>query len=309
MKAFLKLIRFQNLAMIALMQIIFRYGFLELKSTPLALNDWQYALLILATIAIAGGGYLINNIFDQETDEINKPQDVVVGKTISETTAYNIYVALNIIGVGIGFYLSNFIGKPGFSALFILTSGTLYLYASSLKQTLLIGNIIVAIITSLSIIIIGIFDLFPIITPENSALMAVTFEVLLDYALFCFIINFIRELVKDLEDVDGDYNLGMRTLPIILGVSRTVKVLLILSLIPIIYITYYINEYYISNDLFITAGYCLFLIIAPLLYFSIKLWSAKKQKDFNHLSMVLKLVLLFGIISILVLSLNIAYNA
>ena len=68
---FLKLIRYQNLLMIALMQLIFKYGFLDLQNIPLALNDWQYLLLILTTVLLAGGGYLINNIFDKETDNIN----------------------------------------------------------------------------------------------------------------------------------------------------------------------------------------------------------------------------------------------
>ncbi len=294
--------------MIALMQIILRYGFLKLGAIPLALNDWQFLLLVLSTITIAGGGYLINNIFDQETDTINKPNDVIVGKLISESKAYNIYVVLNIIGVGAGFYLSNLIERPGFSLLFILTSGTLYLYASTFKQSLLIGNIIVSAITALSVIIIGIYELLPIITPENSALMRVAFEVLLDFALFCFIINFIRELIKDLEDVNGDYNMGMKTLPIVLGVARTAKAVLIVSVIFILYLLYYINNFYVEYNLFIAAAYALLLIVAPLIYFCIKLWVAKKQKDFHHLSTILKLVLLFGIISILVVSLNIKMN-
>lgn len=309
MTSFFKLIRFQNLIMLAFMQLIFRYGFLEFSGVPLAMNNWQYTLLVIATVLIAAGGYLINNIFDQETDRINKPHDVIVGKKISESSAYNLYAALNIVGVAIGFYLANLIDKPGFAAIFIFTAGTLYLYASSLKQSLLIGNFIVSILCSLSLIIIGIFDLYPMVVPENSSLMSVTFKILLDYAFFCFIISLIRELIKDLEDVDGDYNTGMNTLPIVLGVSRTAKVVLALTIIPIIYIVYYVNTYYIANDLLIAAAYTLFFIIAPLLYFAIKLWSAKKQKDFNHLSLILKLVLLFGIISVGIVTLNIQMNA
>lgn len=305
--AFLKLIRFQNLIMLAVMQLIFHYGFLKLQGIQLALNDWQYLLLILSTVCIAAGGYLINNVFDKATDEINKPNDVVIGKGISEAMAYNIYIALNVIGVGAGFYLSNLIEKPGFALLFIVISGTLYLYASGLKQSLLIGNIIIALLLSLSIIIIGIFDLLPVITPENQAGMGLLFEILLDYAIFAFIINFIREIVKDLEDVKGDYNQGMNTLPIALGVERTARIVFGLSFLPLGLIVFYINENLFSNDLYYATAYGLLLILAPLLYFTIKIFSAKKQKDFNHLSTVLKFVIFFGILSIAVINFNIKY--
>jgi len=304
---FLKLIRYPNLLMLAFMQLIFRYGFLKLQNIPLALNDWQYGLLVLSTVLIAAGGYVINNIFDQDTDNDNKPNNVIVGKSISETNAYSIYLALNITGVSIGFYLSNVIAKPGFAALFILIAATLYFYAINWKQMLLIGNFIVALLLSFSVIIIGIFDLFPVVNQSNQPLMANLFSILIDYAVFAFMINFIREIVKDLEDVNGDYNQGMRTLPIILGISRTAKVVSILSFIPVCAILLYINNY-LMPLLFVTI-YMLLFVVGPLLYFSIKIWSASSQKEFHVLSLLLKWILLFGILSILVISLNMKYNA
>jgi 4-hydroxybenzoate polyprenyltransferase len=304
---FLKLIRYQNLLMLAFMQLIFRYGFLKLQDIPLALADWQYLLLVLSTVLIAAGGYVINNIFDQNTDNDNKPNSVIVGKSISETNAYSIYVSLNSIGVAIGFYLSNVIEKPGFAAIFILIAATLYFYATSLKQMILIGNIIVALLLSFSIIIIGIFDLFPVVNTENQPLMANLFSILIDYAIFAFCINFIREIVKDLEDIDGDYNQGMSTLPIAIGKSRTIKIVLGLSLISLFLLLFYINKYLFSL-LFVTL-FLLVFVIAPLLFFIIKIWNAKSQKEFYNLSMLLKWILFFGIVSILVISLNMKYNA
>ncbi|HEX9980256.1 MAG TPA: geranylgeranylglycerol-phosphate geranylgeranyltransferase [Flavobacterium sp.] len=306
---FLKLIRYQNLLMLALMQLIFKYGFLDLHASHQALNDWQYLILVFATVCIAAGGYLINNIFDQETDRENKPKEVIVGNAISEGKAYNYYVILNVIGVGCGFYLSNFIGRPGFSVLFIGIAATLYLYASSLKQSLLAGNIIVALLLALSVVIIGVFDLFPVITPDNRVHLALIFEVLTDYAIFAFIINFIREIVKDLEDVNGDYNQGMNTLPIVLGVSRTAKIAFYLGAIPVAILLWYINKYYVTSNLWFATAYSLFMVVGPMIYFLIKMWGAKSQKEFGHLSGVLKFVLLFGILSVIVVSLNIKYNA
>jgi 4-hydroxybenzoate polyprenyltransferase len=306
---YLKLIRYQNLLMLSLMQLIFRYGFLELQNIPLALADWQYVLLVLATMCIAAGGYIINNIFDVETDTENKPETVIVGKYISETKAYNLYIGFTVIGVAIGFYLSNVIDKPSFASIFIVIAATLYFYATSLKQSLLIGNIIVAMLLSFSVIIIGIFDLYPMTNEENRSVMGLLFGILLDYAIFAFIINFIREIVKDLQDVEGDSNQGMNTLPIAFGVGRTTKLVFAMSFIPIICIVYYINYNLFTSDLLFATVFGLVFILAPLLYFTIKIWSANSKKDFHHLSTVLKWILFFGILSIVVISLNIKYNA
>jgi 4-hydroxybenzoate polyprenyltransferase len=304
---FLKLIRYQNLLMLAFMQLIFRYVFFKFQDIPLALADWQYGLLVLSTILIAAGGYVINNIFDQNTDTINKPNNVIVGKTISETDAYNLYIGLTVTGVGIGFYLSNVILKPGFASIFILIAATLYMYATSLKQMMIIGNIIVALLLSFSVVIIGIFDLFPTIHEGNQQQMGIVFSILLDYALFTFFLNFMREIVKDIEDVDGDYNQGMNTLPIAIGKSRTSKIVFGLSFIPMLFMLYYINKYLL--DLVFTTVYLLLFVVGPLLYFTVKIWTAKSKKEFHTLSMLLKWILLFGILSIVVISLNIKYNA
>jgi len=309
MLSILKLIRYQNLLMLAFMQLIFRYGFLKFQNIPLALTDWQYGLLVLATVAIAAGGYIINNILDVETDSDNDPENVIVGKTISEIKAYNLYIGFTVVGVAIGFYLSNVINKPGFASLFIIIAGTLYFYATSLKQSLLIGNIIVALLLSFSVLIIGVFDLYPVTFDENRPIMGLLFGILLDYALFAFILNFIREIVKDLEDIEGDTNQGMNTLPIAFGVNRTINFVFGLSFVAIICTLYYIKTYIFKSDLFISTFYGLVFILAPIIYFTIKIRSAKTKSDFHFLSSLLKWILLFGMLSIVVISLNLKYHA
>jgi 4-hydroxybenzoate polyprenyltransferase len=165
------------------------------------------------------------------------------------------------------------------------------------------------VLLSFSVIIIGIFDLFPITNQENRPVMGLLFGILLDYAIFAFIINFIREVVKDLQDINGDSNQGMNTLPIVFGVKRTAKLIFGLSFIPLICIIYYINTNLFASGLIYGTLYGLVFILAPLLYFTIKIWSAKTTQDFHHLSSVLKWILFFGILSIVVISLNIKYNA
>jgi 4-hydroxybenzoate polyprenyltransferase len=168
---------------------------------------------------------------------------------------------------------------------------------------------VVALLLSFSLIIVGIFDLFPITNDENRPVMGLLFGILLDYAIFAFIINFIREMVKDLQDIEGDLNQGMNTLPIVLGVEKTTKLIFGLSFIPIILILNYISTNLFAYQLFYGTLYGLVFILAPLLYFTIKIWSAKTPQDFHHLSIILKWVLFFGILSIVIISLNIKYNA
>jgi len=305
---YLQLIRYQNLLLLALMQLIFRYGFLKYQDTWLSLSDLQYGLLVLSTVLLAAGGYVINDIFDQDTDAENKPNLAVVGRSISEGNAYYIYVGLTLTGVAIGMYLSNVIQKPGFIAIFIFIAALLYYYASTLKRMLLIGNFVVAVLLGFSVLIIGFFDLYPAMYEGNEVRISLLFSILKDYAFFAFILNFIREIVKDLEDVNGDYNQGMNTLPIVLGISRTSKVVIGLLIISILILGYYVYKNIIENSLFLAAMYALIFIIAPLLFCAIQMWSAKTKKDFHLVSVILKWIIFFGILSITVITYNIISN-
>lgn len=293
----LNLIRWKNLVMIALMQLLVKYALLEPFEADFMFNWFGITLLIIATLCLAAAGNIINDIYDVETDNVNRPSKVIVGKKVSEKTAYNLFFAFNIIAILIGFYLSHLVGRSGFFALFVIISGLLFVYASYLKQTLLVGNIVVSVMVAMSILIVGLFELLPAITPQNQQVQLFFFKILLDYALFAFIINLIREIAKDLEDVDGDYKAGMNTLPIAIGRERASKVLFGLTFIPLFAVVYYVMTYMYKQP--IAVGYFLLFIIAPLLYISIKSFSAKSKKEFHHISNMLKLVMLFGMLSLL----------
>ena len=299
---YLKLIRYQNLLMLAFMQLVFRYLFLAQSYVDLALTDFNYILLIFATVCIAAGGYVINNIMDQDTDEIAKPQNRVVGVSISETVAYNWYIGLTIVGVGIGFYLSNVIYKPTFASMFILVATLLYMYATSFKQIPVLGNVVVALMLSTSIIIIGLFDILPAIDMDNRFRMKEAFDILMHYAIFAFIINLIREIVKDMEDMDGDYQSGINSLPIAIGVQKTKIIVGVLTVLSIGVLAYYVNSNLFELDYVVY--YAMILIVGPLIYFGVKLLNATTKKEFHHLSLVLKIILFFGILSVVVIVFN-----
>jgi 4-hydroxybenzoate polyprenyltransferase len=291
------------------MQLIFRYGFLKYQDIYLFLSDRQYLLLILSTVLIAAAGYIINNILDQETDNDNKPENVVIGKGISEAMGYNLYFIFNVTAVGIGFYLSNAIQKPTFAGIFIIIVTLLYLYATSFKQMLLVGNIIVSLVLAFSILIIGMYDLLPLTFDSNKNEMGVVFSLLLDYAIFAFLLNFIREIVKDLEDIEGDTNQGMNTLAIVFGVNKTTKVVFSLSLVTTLILLLYINTYLMTNQLYYAVIYGLLFVVAPLIFFMIKIWNAQTKKEFHQLSSLLKWVIFFGILSTAVITFNLKHHA
>lgn len=304
MLTFFKLIRYKNLIMIALMQFIFRFGYLEPIKIPLSLWLWQYTLLVLSTVLIAAGGYVINDIMDQDTDLENHPEKVIVGKYISESKAYTIYVTLTIIGVGLGFILANIVNHPNLGVLFVLIATLLYFYATTLKQIALLGNIVVALLLSFSVLIIGVFDIFPNTFEVNRDQMVLAFAILFDYAKFAFIINLVREIIKDIEDVEGDNSQGMKTLPVLIGAQKTSKIAFVLLLLPTLYLLYYLNTYLFKNNLYLGIIYMLIFVIAPLIFALIKIWNAKEKADYSFISTLLKWIIFFGILSIAIVTYN-----
>ncbi|MFA7446183.1 MAG: geranylgeranylglycerol-phosphate geranylgeranyltransferase [Flavobacteriaceae bacterium] len=293
---FLKLIGFRNLLLIALAQLVFHFGLLKQQNLVLALEDWQFLLLVVATACIAAGGFLIQAVLAKNNPVYNSEVNAV-----SEATAYNLYAVLNIVGVGIGFYLSNLIGKPGFSGIFIITAATLYLYASSLKKSLIVGNLIIALVLAVSILIVGIYDLLAVITPENQPFLKVLFEIFIDYALFVFLLGFIREITGSLATVEQDLDKGSKTLPIVFGQRNTKIISTLLTALLISLLVVYISKYLFVNELYIATFYVMAVVLAPLLYVVVRLWNVDETKEYIQLSTILKGVLVLGVLSVLVI--------
>ena len=289
------------------MQLLFCFGFLKFQNIDLALANWQYYLLILSTLLIASGGFIINTIFNQEIDLTNEKK-VSIGRIISEKKAFTIYFTVNIIGVGIAFYLSQIIQRPNFVVFFILIVTILYFYATSLKQMPLIGNIAVSLVLSFSVLVIGIYQLLPATDEMNKVQMRTLFSILFDFSIITFIINLLREIIKNLENFNDDDSQGMRTLPIVLGIKKTILFVIFLIIIAIVLILFYINNYLMESKLYYATVYLLLTVIAPLTYTLIKITTSKSRLEFHQLSTILKIVLFFGIVSIVIISQNIIQN-
>ena len=305
MSKLLQLVRWKNLLMIALIQLIFRYIYFPTFGIDTALDHFHFILLIIATTATAAAGNVINDIYDIKADSINKPSKLLITNPKKKKVANRVYTMLNVIGFTIGLYLSIRVNNPTFVGIFIFTTLLLKWYSSYLKRKPVVGNLAVSILISVSIFIVGLFDIIPAITEENGVRQYHGFYTLVDYAIFAFMFNFLREIVKDIEDVNGDLSLNMKTLPILFGRKRTRNIVFGISFIPLIIVTFYSFDNF--SRLPLVLAYMLIVVMLPFLYFMSKLLYAKKKADYRYLSRLLKFIMLLGILSIVILSISIHY--
>lgn len=285
-KHFFRLIRYKNLGMLIFIQVLFSvviaHSQNERVSMPVLL------LLVQTTVFLAAAGNVINDFFDVKADVINKPNQVIVGKYISKKQTLFIYFLLNGFGVFSGIILAYLTHKMTYGLLFIVISALLYLYSKSLKKIALLGNFIISCFIALSILLILIFPPFEYLETSRTILML--------YAMFAFLLNFIREIVKDIEDIKGDYQQDIKSLPILIGRKRTHLFLYIFSFIPFLLIIVMMS---VSESLWVQM-YFTILIIMPLGYFMYQIKDKQSQKEISKLSQILKLIMLLGIVSILV---------
>lgn len=299
---YLQLIRFQNLLLLAFMQWVMRYLFLTQSYIDLALTDINYLLLVVSTVCIAAGGAVMQHIVNQEEDEMIQPQKRVVGNTISEAAAYNWYIGLTIIGVGVGFYLSNVIYKPTFASLFILAATLLYVKATNLNRIPLVGTIISALLVAISILVIALFDVFPATDAVNKIRMGEAFGILVDYAVFSFLLVLVFELFSTLKNKENDDRLGNATVATRLGNTKTKIIIGVITLFLIVLILYYSKVFLF--ELTLVLCYLLLALVGPLLFFAIKLIGCNTTKEFKILERTLYFVILFSILSIAVIVYN-----
>lgn len=298
LSAFLNLIRWKNLLLIVYTQLVIKYSFFTSFSTETNLTTIQFITLVLAVLFITAAGYIINDIYDIEADKINKPQKLVVTKYISVETAKKLYIYINTIGISLGVLISLSIQKPSFSFIFIVAALLLYYYSKKLKSLPLIGNFTVASLVTLNVFILVLFDLNNSIISNNNFVLTT----ILIVSFFAFCINLIREIVKDIEDINGDYALNMNTLPILLGRKRTKYIATILSVFPLIILVLFVAFY--SDEFRVASTYTIIFIILPLLYLTLKLPKTSSKKGFHKLSNMLKIVMFFGINIFIVLSIS-----
>ena len=297
--AFFRLIRWKNLLLLLYIQLLLKFLFFTTFNATTNLSVFQFFTLVLSILFVTAAGYILNDITDLKPDLINKPHKVIVANFFTVESAQRLYLISNTLGIVLGIGLSLSVQKPTFSFIFIGASLLLYFYSKKLKSKPLIGNITSSFLVAMSIISLCLFDLNDTIQ-NNSQQLVIQVTLLLSF--FAFLINMVREVVKDIEDVNGDYSLNMKTLPILFGVSRAKKTAAVLCLFPIGLLLFIIIKF--ASEYKFTVLYLGLSSLLPLLYIALKLLSAKTKKDFKKLSVLLKLVMFLGINSLLIFSLN-----
>ena len=261
-----------------------------------------FLLIVISYVFIAAAGYIINDYFDLNIDQINKPDKVIVAKVISRRWVLLWHICLSLVAIIMTIYVDDKAHNKHLPSL--AATGCvvlLFFYSTTLKKKFLIGNVLVAAITAWVIPVLTLCEANHLILLnkipvnfDNEKLVRVTFL----YTGFAFIISLIREVIKDMEDIDGDRRFGCKTMPIVWGINAT-KVFVAVWLIVLIAVLSAAQFYVIQFKWWISIVYSFILIIVPLCYILKKLFKAQSALDFHTLSSTIKLVMFTGILSMI----------
>lgn len=309
MKKISRLIRLPNLLIIAGTQYAMRHlimqPLLPSESFKLQFDHLHFFLLVLSTVFIAAAGYIINDYFDTRTDRINKPGKVVVGVAVPRRTAMTLHTILNLAGVGIGIYLSLYIQVIAMSFLFLLPAGLLWFYSTNYKRQFLIGNLIVAFLTAMVPMVVVLFEI-PLLNRLYGNIMLQfdsNFNYMLfwvtGFSLFAFLTTLIREIIKDAEDFEGDAAYGMKTLPIVAGSLLTKLTVTFLIIVTVFLLVFVLVKYILfsaGETDFISLIYFGVFLVMPLFILLTLTLIASGKKDYHRASVLIKLIMLFGVL-------------
>lgn len=300
--AFFRLIRWPNLLFIALTQMLFRYFILPFvylnpheAYEGIKLSGSLFYLLVIASVCIAAAGYIINDYFDENIDQVNKSSKVIIGKFINRRAAILLHAFLSFIGLVLSAYIGYEIHNILIPVFNFIAINILWFYSSTFKKKILIGNVLISILTAWVIFVLTLSEYRFRISPHDivwQRLLKFSFI----YAGFAFIISLIREVIKDMEDVEGDMKYDCKTMPIVWGMP-VAKVFTAVWIVVLIGILAGIQIYVIQFGWWFSALYSLIAIIIPLLWVLKKLYKANSSSDFHQLSSAVKLIMLAGIIS------------
>ncbi len=299
--AFLKLVRLPNLFFMALTQVLFQfciYHTIYKNSIP-AGDLTRFVLLVLASLFIAAAGYIINDYFDINIDEVNKPDKMVVDKLIHRRWAIAWHFMLSGAGIILTVLAVPFAQKWYLIAANVLCVALLWVYSTNFKKSLLTGNIVISLLTAWTILIIFFskVDLADAFGTGNTN-QTKFFRLTVLYSGFAFIISLIREAIKDMEDMPGDSKYNCRTMPIVWGVNAT-KVYAAVWLVVLMAILVILQVYVLQFKWWLAIAYSIPAIIFPLLIILFRLRKSVSTQDFHQLSTMTKFVIFTGILSML----------
>jgi len=320
MITFFKLIRIQNLVIVALTQYMMRWciihpilqhltavnangDLVRLPAFDLQFSEFNFFLLVLSTVLLTAAGYVINDYFDTKTDLLNHPGKVIVGKVIPRRAAMTIHIVFNILGIAIGTYIAFLVKMPFLVFIYIIVTGLLWFYSTTYKRQFLIGNLIVSILTALVPLMVILFEIpllnraYGHVLMEYNTTLTIVVAWVAGFSFFAFITTLTREIIKDIEDFEGDNAYGRRTLPIVLGVSYSKWVVTGLNIITVGALVYVYFRYLKDN---VTLIYMLITLLVPYIVLTYRIYKADSKSDYHFASNLSKMIMLAGIVYALV---------
>lgn len=272
-------VRGYNIPIIALAQYLAAIFILAPEKRGMdILLDFNFFVLVLASSLTIASGYIINNFYDSQKDLINKPNKTMLDRLVSRKTKLHVYFGINFFVFLIAFLVS-WRAVLFFSAYIF----SIWFYSHKIKKIVILGNIMAA--------LLAVLPFFGILLYYKNF-----YQVIFAHATFLFLIILIREMVKDLENLKGDMVQQYQTLPVMFGEQLSKKVITVLTLatgIPV----------YILIDIF-DVGYMdiyFYLSFMVLILFLLKLWSSNTKANYVLLHNLLKLVIVAGVFSIILI--------
>ena len=306
-KDIMRLVRWSNLlflaALIWLMEKWVAVPILDKAAFGEQLPWYLLLLIMLATIGIAAGGYVINDYFDVKIDRINRPDEVVVTRSVSKPAAMRMSIGLSSFGAICGLIVAALLHSLTIAILFILIPGLLWFYSSSYKRLFMVGNLIIALLAGVTPMIVAM---------ANVAILQLRYETIIPFttlphdlyawlggfALFAFLLTWIREIVKDLQDQMGDRELECHSMPVVWGEKWTkifVTGLIVATLAIIGHLWYHVLPFSISWTT-LSTRYIALGVVIPLLCTLWLLWAAKIPSDYKNCQQVVKFTMLIGML-------------
>jgi len=297
---FFRLVRWPNLLFILLAESLFHFCIYKPLYSNIELTvDYTFYFIVVTSICIAAAGYIINDYFDVNIDQVNKPESVVVGSYISRRWVIFWHLVLSMGGIYASLIVFPFQQYLHLHFSNLATILILWFYSTNFKRDFLVGNVVIAVLTAwtIGVVYFSKFTLLQLLHPTQMRPTDLRFvKLMLLYSSFAFILTLIREALKDMEDMGGDEKFGCKTMPIAWGLQTT-KVYVAVWLMVLILVLTIIQLYAIPFGWWIPIAYAVITIIAPLLYVLFNLKQAYSKADFNRLSNLIKLAMLMGILS------------
>ena len=314
-KPYLQLLRVGNLTFVAILLYVMEKWvatpLLQLEQFGELMPWWILTLLIVSVVGIAAGGYVINDYFDVKIDRINRPDNLVVTRIISRDAAMNLFYGLTAVGVIAGTVVAWWAHSWTLLFTYVVIPGLLWFYSASYKRMFLIGNLVVSFASAIVPLLVAIAnaDYLHHLYQNALAYSPIIGELYVwtgGFAIFAFLLTWVREIVKDIEDIEGDREMECRTLPIVWGdkVAKIIATLLLMAIaILIVYMLFAVLPF--SHEWkSLPTRYVVFGLIVPILCSIVLLWAANSRTEYHRVQTIIKFAMFMGMLFSYVIATN-----